>query len=1095
MGQAWCKEKTSKAQDSKSPLDRVFVRCAHRIYPGLKEEGSVLGGATQRVTSSEIGYAGSPPREVLARGRSIDSVDRPFHPSDWVDVNLEVPSTPRASSVLTNLTVDTSLYPATTPTSSCSNLKDVTPVPPPRRRKRNRGRPLPPKPDEIVENGTGNARRRENGDEPFYSSVKSPMTSGDEQEADEENEDAKKFPSFHEDSKQEPRRTKEIYEHKVNGTGRIISSDVVSGRVSEEKRSSGHRRRAQDSEEYEKFARNQLAKDSSTPNRQDRANFGDRQLEDSSRSANARPKNYSTVSLPNYDELDVDAGRRAKEESTPGDKTKFRRPVRCSTGSLPAESFLSPFSEKTSVCLEDYIPRRDVPGNLPSYQVLDELHCSANGVADFVKYDSSKLEDWDLSDVGNCESNQRRRPSTESSPVSPGAERQSCRDEDVVDFSRRAQDQEGGRKFQDRAEISSQSNPRVAAFLQKPEAFGKTPSPIFDGARDSGISALVGETAVSQRRYFEPPTMANCKNSATCYSGTSPTSREPFFLDETKHRLALDTIGGSSDNEGSMGTQDRSMQSRMIFRRSLSNESEPYEDLYEPKELRSEDGKVVRTISEESLPREMLEEVAEEDFFEEKLAKDVHNELKRSSEEQLCTDRTSARNSESRIQADVLDKERSNIDLNPTIRSLTELSDAEGRGELEPALRSPESRIRKEDLEHLGVDPRVERFADRARDGSEVEAAPSGSMQSAKAEVFDKDHSALLKILRREERVKEDDSNLSTDLTIGKSKEEAEAQLWSFDSRMKTDLPDREHSVFSKSSIIETKDLTTSNSIKGPKRSNEEENATSKTPPPSPEPRIKAEIMDNEHLALLKAMKEEAAEGSNLSSMTPSLTELEAALSDMLEREDQHEEAPARKPEDDAPSKPLEGPIEPEIVPVEKDQNRESLIGGVKGESSLVGEFAEPRTLSSSPMQTIEDKSSSMKGRKVSFCAWEETRMVESDMRNGRDSFSLSDDKNLGSEEDSSGPMFDEISSMSSRQMQVKGESRYEGRSAMLPTNPPPEKPGRLQRNLVDLPENAEVPTPPRRRNKGSFGIVKRDIEPAQNGSARAETGTDDRLI
>ena len=71
------------------------------------------------ICSSEIGYAGSPPREALTRGRSIDSVDRPFHPSEWVDVNLEVPSTPRASSALTNLTVDTSLYPATIPTSSC----------------------------------------------------------------------------------------------------------------------------------------------------------------------------------------------------------------------------------------------------------------------------------------------------------------------------------------------------------------------------------------------------------------------------------------------------------------------------------------------------------------------------------------------------------------------------------------------------------------------------------------------------------------------------------------------------------------------------------------------------------------------------------------------------------------------------------------------------------------------------------------------------------------------------------------------------------------------------------------------------------------
>lgn len=31
MGQAWCKERTTKAQDSKSPLDRVFMRCAHRV--------------------------------------------------------------------------------------------------------------------------------------------------------------------------------------------------------------------------------------------------------------------------------------------------------------------------------------------------------------------------------------------------------------------------------------------------------------------------------------------------------------------------------------------------------------------------------------------------------------------------------------------------------------------------------------------------------------------------------------------------------------------------------------------------------------------------------------------------------------------------------------------------------------------------------------------------------------------------------------------------------------------------------------------------------------------------------------------------------
>ncbi|XP_044014419.1 homeobox protein 14-like isoform X2 [Aphidius gifuensis] len=168
MGQAWCKERSSKAQDSKSPLDRVFLRCAHRLYPGLKEEGSVLGGATQRVTSSEIGYAGSPSRDMLTRGSSIDSVDRPFQPSDWVDVNLEVPNTPRASSAMTNRTFDTTIYHTTTPSSSTNflgcNLKNATPVPPPRRKKKIRDRPLPPKPDEVSPSS-------DNSIEPLYSSI------------------------------------------------------------------------------------------------------------------------------------------------------------------------------------------------------------------------------------------------------------------------------------------------------------------------------------------------------------------------------------------------------------------------------------------------------------------------------------------------------------------------------------------------------------------------------------------------------------------------------------------------------------------------------------------------------------------------------------------------------------------------------------------------------------------------------------------------------------------------------------------------------------------------------------------------------------
>lgn len=43
------------------------------------------------------------------------------------------------------------------------------------------------------------------------------------------------------------------------------------------------------------------------------------------------------------------------------------------------------------------------------YQVLGRLGSSENEVVDgeFMKYDPSKLEDWDLSDTSNCDSSQR----------------------------------------------------------------------------------------------------------------------------------------------------------------------------------------------------------------------------------------------------------------------------------------------------------------------------------------------------------------------------------------------------------------------------------------------------------------------------------------------------------------------------------------------------------------------------------------------------------------------------------------------------------------------------------------------------------------
>ena len=48
---------------------------------------------------------GAPPRSALLRGWSIDSVDRPFHPSEWVDVNLEAPcaALPRTNELLASL--------------------------------------------------------------------------------------------------------------------------------------------------------------------------------------------------------------------------------------------------------------------------------------------------------------------------------------------------------------------------------------------------------------------------------------------------------------------------------------------------------------------------------------------------------------------------------------------------------------------------------------------------------------------------------------------------------------------------------------------------------------------------------------------------------------------------------------------------------------------------------------------------------------------------------------------------------------------------------------------------------------------------------
>ncbi|KAH0535411.1 uncharacterized protein LOC123266908 [Cotesia glomerata] len=196
MGQVWCKNKNWKEQDTnKSPLDRVFLRCAQRIYPRFKDDG--LNGATQRVSSSEIGYAGSPSTKELLRSRSISSVDRPFQQSDWVDVNLEV-TTPKTGNknknnnnlTSTNRSLDLSLYQVKTPVPAYKNCK-TPPVPPPRKKRRKKIRSLPAL--KINERASRN------------NIVKS--------KKDVEGKE----------------KRREFYEHKVNGTGVIIPSKVVSG--------------------------------------------------------------------------------------------------------------------------------------------------------------------------------------------------------------------------------------------------------------------------------------------------------------------------------------------------------------------------------------------------------------------------------------------------------------------------------------------------------------------------------------------------------------------------------------------------------------------------------------------------------------------------------------------------------------------------------------------------------------------------------------------------------------------------------------------------------------------------------------------------
>lgn len=240
------------------------------------------------------------------------------------------------------------------------------------------------------------------------------------------------------------------------------------------------------------------------------------------------------------------------------------------------------------------------------------------------------------------------------------------------------------------------------------------------------------------------------------------------------------------------------------------------------------------------------------------------------------------------------------------------------------------------------------------------------------------------------------------------------------------------------------------------------------TPPPSPEMRIKSDAVDSDHSTLLKILKEEAAEGSNLSSMTPSLTELEAALSDMLEKEDSQEGSKEDNKFNVTNEQALKQ-LEPQIQM--NSDGLKSKEGGGKTDWNLVDrESKEDDKAPTSLKQILEDRKP-VTGRKVSFCSWEES-IAKLESQNDREFADL--DKWATPRAD--------------------GDHRGTANTGS-PTDLPPEKPSRLNRSLDDLMENMDaVPTPPRRKNK-SLGSVKKEPEVAQNGSALSEHLPNDRLI
>ncbi|KAI4485685.1 hypothetical protein M0802_012598 [Mischocyttarus mexicanus] len=484
------------------------------------------------------------------------------------------------------------------------------------------------------------------------------------------------------------------------------------------------------------------------------------------------------------------------------------------------------WTQKTSIKLEDYIPRRGSTENLSEYEILEvKLPCAdSNGETEFLKYDPSKLEDWDIGDIGNCELNHQQRPHED-----PG-----IGDRDVVDFHQTREN---------------------THEVQKPVSFGKPIESVHDSKLDCTLKEQERCTQEETKELTKPDRPPLCKE-PICSNQINTFYSDNIGGESRKDKKKEKEEDDDNDNDNNF---DRSNSKRMIFGRSLSNESEPNDPIdvsCETKELRQrETNKIIRTISEESLSREMLPDRRNTYFFEED----------------------------------------------------------------------------EKDLKMKKI----------------------------------------------------------------------------------------------------------------------------QTPPPSPENKIKAEIVENEHSILLKVLKEEAAlaaEGSNFSSMTPSLTELEVALSDMLEKE-QNEQQDISKNEhshsDDRSLSPGNERIEPKIIPIDKHSERRN-------------EIVNPVSLGD-----ILKKNSPKSQRKVSFCAWEENK-------------SFYDDDDDDDDND------DNYVNNKNRLKEI--------------TNKPDEPMRRCSLDDSTTVENKSenIPTPPRRRHRPSCpsGILREEQRTSINGAKiHSDTEHNDRLI